>query len=124
VPFAKDNHATAIKNKLKQIVPKGTTPIAYTLEQCGNDFPTASARQTLATSLSLITDGIEECDGDPCAVSLALQKKGIILKTFCYWHWFGSKLSEFISVVLVNFMMHRAKRGFKNILNIVVFHRL
>ena len=32
VPFGKNN-ATAIKNKLKQIVPKGTTPIAYTLEQ-------------------------------------------------------------------------------------------
>jgi Ca-activated chloride channel family protein len=30
----------------------------------------------------LITDGIEECDGDPCAVSLALQKHNIILKPF------------------------------------------
>jgi Ca-activated chloride channel family protein len=30
----------------------------------------------------LITDGLEECDGDPCAVSLALQKQGIVLKPF------------------------------------------
>jgi Ca-activated chloride channel family protein len=30
----------------------------------------------------LITDGVEACDGDPCAVSQELQKKGIILRPF------------------------------------------
>lgn len=80
VPFGKNN-IYAIKNKLKTIVPKGTTPIAYTLEQCGGDFPTASSAN-VRNIIILITDGIEECDGDPCAVSLALQKKGIILKPF------------------------------------------
>ena len=30
----------------------------------------------------LITDGIEECEGDPCAVALALQKNGVTLKPF------------------------------------------
>ena len=42
VPFGKNN-AQAIKNKLKMLVPKGTTPIAYTLEQCGGDFPSPSS---------------------------------------------------------------------------------
>ena len=80
VPFAKDNFL-AIKNKLKNIFPKGTTPIAYSLEQCAADFPTVSSKN-VRNIIILITDGIEECDGDPCAVSLALQKKGIILKPF------------------------------------------
>ncbi|MGI9544637.1 MAG: vWA domain-containing protein, partial [Cyclobacteriaceae bacterium] len=30
----------------------------------------------------IITDGLESCDGDPCAVSLALQTKRIFLKPF------------------------------------------
>ncbi len=80
VPFGKNN-IQAIKNKLKMINPKGTTPIAYTLEQCGDDFPTKSSK-SVKNIIILITDGIEECDGDPCAVSLALQKKGIVLKPF------------------------------------------
>jgi Ca-activated chloride channel family protein len=77
VPFAKAN-AFRIKEKLSQIRPSGTTPIAQSLEQSGNDFPDASTRNIII----LITDGIEECNGDPCAVSRALQKKGIFLKPF------------------------------------------
>src|SRR3954463_12493767 len=43
VPFGKNNGAI-IKNRLKTIIPKGTTPIAYTLEQCGGDFPSESSK--------------------------------------------------------------------------------
>lgn len=78
VPFA-PNNTKAIKNKLNSIVPKGTTPIARTLEKSADDFtPCANCRNIII----LITDGIEECNGDPCAVSMALQRKGIILKPF------------------------------------------
>ncbi|TAH42941.1 MAG: VWA domain-containing protein [Bacteroidetes bacterium] len=77
VPFSKGN-IPRMKQVLKDLVPKGTTPIARSLELCGNDFPDTESRNILI----LITDGIEECGGDPCAVSLALQKKGIFLKPF------------------------------------------
>ncbi len=78
VPFGKDNFET-IKNKLNNITPKGTTPIAYALEQAINDFPPcADCRNVIV----LITDGIEECDGDPCLASEKLQKGGIVLKPF------------------------------------------
>ncbi|MES2837582.1 MAG: hypothetical protein V4667_08665 [Bacteroidota bacterium] len=77
VPFSKNNFA-AIKNRIKNASPKGTTPIAYTLEQCGADFPDNKARNIVF----LITDGVEECDGDPCAISAALQKKGVVLQPF------------------------------------------
>jgi Ca-activated chloride channel family protein len=78
VPFGKNN-ADKIENVLKTLVPKGTTPIAYALEQSKNDFtPCDNCRNIIV----LITDGIEECEGDPCAVSRALQKNGVALKPF------------------------------------------
>jgi len=81
VPIGKPNVAIpAMKKRMETIVPKGTTPIAYTLEQCGNDFPSDNVNSR--NIIILITDGIEECGGDPCAVSLALQSKGIALKPF------------------------------------------
>jgi Ca-activated chloride channel homolog len=78
VPFAKDNFEK-IKAKLSSIVPMGTTPIAYSLEQSINDFtPCDHCRNVIV----LITDGIEECDGDPCEASMKLQKNGFVLKPF------------------------------------------
>lgn len=78
VPFGKNN-SNQIKYRLSLITPKGTTPIAYALEQAGNDFtPCDNCRNIIV----LITDGIEECGGDPCAVSEELQKNGLILKPF------------------------------------------
>ncbi len=78
VPFGKDN-ISRIKHVLRTTIPKGTTPIAYALSQAVKDFtPCDNCRNIVI----LITDGIEECNGDPCAVSLELQKKGIMLKPF------------------------------------------
>ena len=78
VPFG-SNGISEIKRKLPTLVPKGTTPIAYALEQAGYDFPDCDNCRNI---IILITDGKEECDGDPCAVSRSLQKKGIALKPF------------------------------------------
>ncbi|HKK59683.1 MAG TPA: VWA domain-containing protein [Salinivirga sp.] len=77
VPFAEKN-AGRIQMKLKMLEPKGTTPIAYSLQQAAKDFPNDDCRNVII----LITDGIEACEGDPCAVSRDLQKRGIILKPF------------------------------------------
>ncbi len=78
VPFTKDNH-DLIKEKLKKINPKGTTLIAHSLTMCGPDFPVDPLARNI---IILITDGMEECKGDPCAVSEALQKAGVVLKPF------------------------------------------
>lgn len=80
VPFgsAKTNYKL-IKERINKLTPTGTTPIAYSLGECANDFtPCDNCRNVVI----LITDGIEECNGDPCAVSLALQKKGVFLRPF------------------------------------------
>lgn len=69
-----------IKDKLRGLDCKGTTPIALSLEQAGNmDFPECDNCRNV---IILVTDGIEACDGDPCAVAKALRSKGIKLKPF------------------------------------------
>ena len=78
VPFAPRN-AAAIKQKLAGLKAKGNTPITYSLEQSANDFPTDKSSRNV---LLLITDGLESCNRDPCAASLALQRKRVFLKPF------------------------------------------
>ncbi len=78
VPFAPGN-AARIRQKLRFLTPRGTTPIANSLALSINDFPECNNCRNI---IVLITDGIEACDGDPCEVSRELQTKGIILKPF------------------------------------------
>ena len=78
VSFTRGN-AELIKEKLVGLVPRGSTPIAYSLEKAAGDFPEDPYAKNI---IILITDGKEGCDGDPCAVSLALQKRQVILKPF------------------------------------------
>jgi Ca-activated chloride channel family protein len=78
VPFRLNNHAD-IKKRIQSISPKGTTLIAYSLQQAAYDFPLEPNTRNV---IILITDGIEECQGDPCAISEALQSKGVVLKPF------------------------------------------
>jgi Ca-activated chloride channel family protein len=77
-PFA-PNNSKFIKERLVKVKPKGTTPLAKSLEKCGGDFPDDPNGRNI---IIIITDGIESCDGDPCAVSLMLQRKNIFLKPF------------------------------------------
>ncbi len=68
-----------IREKMNSITPKGVTPIAYSLGKSEGDFPTCDECRNI---IILITDGLEMCEGDPCEVSLALQKKGVVLKPY------------------------------------------
>ncbi len=83
VPFAPGN-IPAIAQKMMATRCLGTTPIARSLEKAAGDFPPIDPRATrkVRNVIILITDGIEACDEDPCAVSRALQAKGIVLKPF------------------------------------------
>jgi len=68
-----------IKSKIKTVVPKGTTPIAISLEKAAEDFTPCSDCNNV---IILVTDGVEACDGDPCAISKALKAKDIKVKPF------------------------------------------
>lgn len=83
VPFS-PNSIPAMKSTLQSVRCLGTTPIARSLERAAGDFPAITLNDTrkVRNVIILITDGIEACDEDPCAVSRALQAKGITLKPF------------------------------------------
>lgn len=77
VPFGKNNKAL-IKSKVAAAQPTGITPIEHSLTESANDFPDNKA----VNMIILITDGIEECGGDPCAARHKLFEKGIVFKPF------------------------------------------
>jgi Ca-activated chloride channel family protein len=84
VPFS-PNSIPSMRRTLEAVRCVGTTPIARSLEQAAADFPergTKRGDRPVRNVIILITDGIEACDEDPCAVSRALQAKGIVLKPF------------------------------------------
>jgi len=84
VPFS-PNSIPDMKRKLQGLRCLGTTPIARSLEKAATDFPEtdrSKGARPVRNIIILITDGIEACDEDPCAVSRALQAKGIVLKPF------------------------------------------
>jgi Ca-activated chloride channel family protein len=116
VPFAKGN-AAKIRQELRYVVPKGTTPIAHSLELGAGDFPPDC--DNCRNVIILITDGVEACEGDACAVSYDLQHRGIALKPFvigigidenfqqtfnCIGHYYNAsheqKFSEIMDVVI------------------------
>lgn len=119
VPFRDDNF-DAVKEKLKTIRPKGTTPIALSLERTRDDFPYCKDCRNI---IILITDGIEECNGDPCAVSLALQKNGIILKPFVIGLGLKDDFKNQFKCV-GNYFDVTSPRVFSNVLDIVISQAL
>ena len=114
VPFSRNN-ADVIKTRLSSIEAKGTTPIAQSLEACEKDFPDLTARNIII----LITDGIEECKGDPCAVSFALQKKGITLKPFIIGIGLDENFRKSFECV-GTFYDASNESDFKNVLKVII----
>jgi len=119
VPFAADN-AYRIKRKMLSLSPKGTTPIANSLAASINDFSKCEGCRNV---IILITDGIEACDGDPCAVSLELQRKGIILKPFIIGIGLAPEYEETFRC-LGNVYNANTEERFKEVLDIVITHAI
>ncbi len=117
VPFG-DRNIEQIKHRLSAINPKGTTPIAYALEKAGTDFTECDNCRNI---IILITDGIEECGGDPCLVSKDLQKEGVILKPFIIG--IGRDFSDVFDCVGTYFDAS-SEVQFQKALDIVISHAL
>jgi len=115
VPFGLNGY-DKIKETLGKLYPKGTTPIAYSLEQTKNDFPPCSNCRNI---IILITDGIEECDGDPCAVARALQKNGVTLKPFVIGMGLDLEIIDAFKCI-GTFYETKDEESFKNILSVVI----
>jgi Ca-activated chloride channel family protein len=78
IPFAKNNGGRIIEG-LKGILPQGMSPVAYSIQMGSGDFPEDDKS---LNSIVLITDGEENCGGDPCKISKELVAKRITLKPF------------------------------------------
>lgn len=116
VPFG-NNTIPTIKNRLNTLRPKGTTPIAKALESGALDFPAVTSNSR--NIVILITDGIEECGGDPCAVSRLFQEKKIILKPFVIGIGLSEEYKKNFECV-GTFYDARNPDEFKNILDVVI----
>ncbi|MBI5422348.1 VWA domain-containing protein [Candidatus Peregrinibacteria bacterium] len=67
--------AEGMKAKIKDLKPLGSTPIAYSLTESVKDFKKDLTGERVVV---LVTDGLESCNGDPCAVAKALKEGGVI----------------------------------------------
>jgi Mg-chelatase subunit ChlD len=75
-PIGAEDAAT-IAGRIQKLNPKGETPIAAALEMAAKSF---LAFKGQVNSIVLVTDGIEECKGDPCAAAAAIKAAGLDLK--------------------------------------------
>ncbi len=115
VPFGPEN-VPQIKTVLKTTYPKGTTPIARSLEATINDFtPCSNCRNVVV----LITDGIEACDGDPCAISRAMRKNNIFLKPFVIGLGVLEEYKKHFYCI-GNFYDAKDEKSFKTVLGLVL----
>jgi Ca-activated chloride channel homolog len=114
VPFSKDNFTT-VKNRVKSIVAKGTTPIARSLEAAAGDFPDTNSRNIIV----LITDGLEACDNDPCVIAKKLKDKKVNVTPFVIG--LGLDLSYLEKFKCIgSYSEAETKDAFRNVLNNVV----
>ena len=121
VPFAQiPVSVPKMKKVINGLTPTGTTPIAYSLGRCAYDFPADKPSRNIVI---LITDGIEECKGDPCAVSLELQKKGVIIKPFVIGIGLDVTFADAFKCI-GKFYDASSENGFRNILNMVIAQAL
>lgn len=65
------SYRTRLGSTIETIRPTGTTPIAASLEAAAKAARFTEER----TTVILVTDGIEECAGDPCAVARELERQ-------------------------------------------------
>ncbi|MBI2995931.1 MAG: VWA domain-containing protein [Candidatus Melainabacteria bacterium] len=65
-----------IISEIYQILPRGFTPITYSLSQAVQDLSPYQGER----SIILISDGLETCGGDPCQLAHTLKASNIDLK--------------------------------------------
>ena len=78
--------AGALSQRLNRINPRGMTPISESLRIAAREIPPTAEE----ADIILVTDGLETCEADPCAVAARLAQEGIKIRA----HVVGFGLSE------------------------------
>lgn len=118
IPF-KPNNINEIKQYIQTIQPTGITPIEHSLIQSAGDFPD---NKTL-NNIILITDGIEECKGDPCKARQFLESQGIIFKPFIIGIGLNNQQAQTFNCV-GNYLDAEQKDLYRNISQIIEQQKL
>jgi hypothetical protein len=75
-PFG-PNHPDRVLPGVQALKPNGMTPIAASLEEAAKDFVGKEGQNNI---IVLLSDGEEDCNGDPCAASQRVHDAGIHLQ--------------------------------------------
>ncbi|GAB2186480.1 VWA domain-containing protein [Roseibium sp. LAB1] len=89
VPVSELDRAKLVQS-VKALTPRGKTPITETLRQAAELL----AQNDRPGRLILISDGIETCGGDPCALAEALAKSGVDFKAHVIGFDIASKADQ------------------------------
>jgi len=79
IDFSSDLNYEKVNTVLKKLRPQGQTPLAYSIEQSEKDFKNDIKAQNI---IVLITDGLENCNGNPCEVAQRLREKNIFINPY------------------------------------------
>ena len=85
----------AIIKKINSIKPMGKTPITKSFEIAGEKLGAMEDE----TTVILVSDGEETCEGDPCALVKSLKEKGINVKVHVVGFDVGAKEKEQLSCI-------------------------
>lgn len=68
-----ENNGSNISTAISELRPAGKTPLSAAVQQAAELFSNSTGKATVI----LITDGIETCDADPCALGAELKQQNI-----------------------------------------------
>ncbi|MCC6713353.1 MAG: VWA domain-containing protein [Candidatus Dadabacteria bacterium] len=85
----------ALIEKINSIKPMGKTPITKSFEIAGEKLAATEDETTVV----LVSDGEETCEGDPCALVKSLREKGINVKVHVVGFDVGDKEKEQLSCI-------------------------
>ncbi|MFN3525633.1 MAG: vWA domain-containing protein, partial [Paracoccus sp. (in: a-proteobacteria)] len=68
--------ARDLEARLRALMPRGMTPLTDSLAMARDQIPATAE----AADIILVTDGLETCEGDPCALAASLAAEGIDIR--------------------------------------------
>ncbi len=119
VPF-KPGNISQLTETINGLKPKGYTLIAQSILSAANDFPKSPGRNIII----LITDGVEECSGDPCAIAKALLKKGVVLQPFIIGIGDKEELFRQTYDCVGKYFNANSEAEFQNVFNVIISQAL
>lgn len=89
--------ATALQKTVAGLTAKGETPIAESLMRAAAEFKDSGEGTT--NKIILVTDGLEECKGDPCAAAQAIKEQRVDVAVDVVGFTFGAEEAKAVQCI-------------------------